>query len=160
MEFYNQFALYCWNFRSNETYIIYFIVVSAIVSFIGSFIYFTYFDKDDDLDGFVLVFFMSILGSILGTLVGILIAISWSLLIAYILPFILISYGIYRGKDIINYFKNKKINNQKKQSKNIIKETINELKCEEIAKQAYENLKKDFPDIKYEDVLANIKSKL
>lgn len=160
MGFYNQFALYCWNFRNNTTYIIYFIIISAIVSFIGSFIYYIYFYQDDDLDEFVHVFFMSILTSILGALIGILIAVSWSILVAYILPLILISYGIYRGKDIIDFFKNKKTNSQKKQSKNIIKETINEIKCEEIAKQAYENLRKDFPDIKYESVLANIKSKL
>jgi sensor histidine kinase YesM len=143
---------------NNGMYIGYFIVISAILTFISGFIYNTYFDKDED--DFIFIFFYSLLLSIVGAFIGILIAISWSLLVAYILPLILISYGIYRGKDIFNYFKNIKINNYKKQSKNIIKETINELKCEEIAKQAYENLRKDFPGIKYEDVLANIKSKL
>jgi hypothetical protein len=73
------------------------------------------------------------------------------------IPIIVILYLFYRIKDITNWFKTK--TKSKTKAKTNIANIINDLKAEEIAKQAYNSLKDDFPDIKYEDILENIRNK-
>jgi ABC-type bacteriocin/lantibiotic exporter with double-glycine peptidase domain len=115
--------------------------------------------KYDKKDGFGLSFMAAILSAMISFFVGLILSAIWSLVLCYFVPLLIISYAIFEYDKIISKVHDIKIKHNKK-NKNIIKDVTNDIKAEELAKQAYENLKKDFPNIKYETVLENIKSKM
>jgi septation ring formation regulator EzrA len=108
---------------------------------------------------FILDTIISILIGGLSEIGGMFLSIIWSIILLYVLPVLLILFGIYK-RHIIKSYISKLYSKRNKVSNKIVKNTINDIKCEELAKQAYESLKKDFPNIKFEDILGNIKSKI
>jgi hypothetical protein len=133
-------------------------ILFCIVGFIGTFVY-TFKHPELD-DGFLLTFLFAIVLGLAGCLCGLIILAIWSIILFLILPIIILSYLIYKYNDIKNWFIKKFKSNKTKQAKNIIKDITTELKAEELAKQAWETLKNDFPDIRYEKVLESIKKKI
>jgi uncharacterized protein YacL len=140
---------------NNASYCINFAITFAIIGFLTGFIISSICIDRDDF-GFMWVLLLTFLTTIMGALVGMVLSVIWSLVITAI-PIIVILYLFYRIKDITNWFKTK--TKSKTKAKTNIANIINDLKAEEIAKQAYNSLKDDFPDIKYEDILENIRNK-
>lgn len=135
-------------------------IVISIIGFIISMIWFS-FKKDFLIDdhsvtSFILVLCLSLLIGLGVSMVTAIVILAWKVILFIILPILIISYIIFRSKDVIQYFKNIKNN---KKSQKIIKDTTEDIKIIEIAKQVYDNLRKDFPNITFESVLENVKSK-
>lgn len=135
-------------------------IVISIIGFIISMIWFS-FKKDFLIDdhsvtSFILALSLSLLIGLGVSMVTAIVILAWKVILFIILPILIISYIIFRSKDVIQYFKNIKNN---KKSQKIIKDTTEDIKIIEIAKQVYDNLRKDFPDITFESVLENVKSK-
>lgn len=155
-ELYNHLALYSIKLIGNGTYVWNFSLICIVLGFICFFIGFKL--DNDFKDDFWKSFGWSLCGSVFSGMFGFVLSMVWSICIFYILPFIIISFLIFKSDKMISYIQTK-LNSLQSKS-NIVKSVIHDISCEELAKQAYENLKKDFPDIKYESVLKNIKNKM
>lgn len=134
-------------------------IVISIIGFIISMIWFSFkkdFLDDHSVTSFILALSLSLLIGLGVSMVTAIVILAWKVILFIILPILIISYIIFRSKDVIQYFKNIKNN---KKSQKIIKDTTEDIEIIEIAKQVYDNLRKDFPDITFESVLENVKSK-
>lgn len=89
-----------------------------------------------------------------GFIFGFITSFLWSMFVSLI-PILAFVFLLYKLPYVIDWFKKYKRNSEVKMNK-----IIDELKAEELAKQAYENLRNDFPGIKYADVLNSIRGKI
>jgi NhaP-type Na+/H+ and K+/H+ antiporter len=159
-EKYNNLATYSLCLSDIKNYVLYFALISGIIGFFISFIYCIYFSKDDDYrESFSWTFFVSIFIATMSMMGGVILGILWSPLIFYVMPLLTICFILFKGQAIKNFISKYKIKHNKN-SRKIIKDTMNDLKAEELARQAWATLKKDFPQIKYETILESIKNKM
>lgn len=143
--------------ESPQAYELIGIVIFGLIGFLGTFVFISLKPKYDE--GFLTTFSIAIVSGILSLLCSMILYLFWTVILFCILPIIFLTFLCYKSKNIISWFK-RNLKDNCKQSKNIIKDSINELKADELAKQAWETLKKDFPNIKYETVLESIKNRM
>jgi energy-coupling factor transporter transmembrane protein EcfT len=149
---YNQWGLQCLSNSIYTTDNIKALIIFTAVSFIVMFLYYVYFDNTLGTGkpiGFIFTLCLALFGAAVGMVLFIILVYVWSIIVFYVLPVILFFYVLYNMKRITDFIKN----SSKKQKHIDVSDIEQDLKCEQIAQQAYDNLKKDFPDIKYEDVL-------
>jgi hypothetical protein len=162
-EKYNHLATYCFrlcrgrmfengSYDLNTNYFIKFTLVCSIIGFLYIFITSKFDDefKEDFGKSFGIAIICGIVCGLLGCT---LLATLWSILLFYIFPFIILCFLFFKIDKIIKHIVDKFKPNK-------VKNTIEDIKYEEIAKEIYESMKCDFPELKYETVFKSVKNKL